>query len=85
MVTFYALFHNATLLFLERLPFCLPFVWVLKTKRLPFLLGYAWVFEKRKCRDKKQRPIHRGRVAKTMSENCELSGLKVDAIDGEVW
>nr|DAG38356.1 MAG TPA: hypothetical protein [Caudoviricetes sp.] len=53
MVTLYALFHNATLLFLERLPFCLPFVWVLKTKRLPFLLGYAWVFEKRKCRDKK--------------------------------
>lgn len=27
----------------------------------------------------------RGWVAKTMSENCELSGLKVDVIDGEVW
>jgi hypothetical protein len=27
----------------------------------------------------------RGWVAKTMSENCELPGLKVDVIDGEVW
>ena len=45
MVTFYAVFHNATLLFLERLPFCLPFVWVLKIERQPFLLGYSWVLK----------------------------------------
>lgn len=36
-VAFYAVFHNATFLFLERVAFCLGFAWVMIIKRVAFL------------------------------------------------